>query len=252
MPDAVRTPRNVVVVGAASAIAEALARRLAARGAAFVLAGRDSERLDAIADDLRVRGASLARAAHLDVGELGTHAAFVDEARAALGRIDVLVIAHGTLPDQRACQASVERTIAEINVNFTGTVSLLTLFANAMEAQRSGTICVITSVAGDRGRASNYLYGAAKGGVTRFLQGLRHRLAAVGVAVVDVKPGFVDTPMTRDFPKGALWASPARVARDIERAVDRGTAEVYTPWFWRGIMLVVRSLPNALFHRTSL
>jgi short-subunit dehydrogenase len=242
----------VLIVGATSAIAEALARRLAARGDAILLAGRDADRLAAIADDLRVRGAPIVQIATLDVARLDDHPRFVEEAWAALGPFDVIVVAHGTLPDQSACEASVARTIAEMGTNFVGTVSLLTLMANRMQAQRSGTIAVITSVAGDRGRQSNYVYGAAKGGVTRFLQGLRHRLHAVGVKVVDIKPGFVDTPMTADFPKGALWATPAQVARDIERALDRGVAEVYTPWFWRWIMLVVRTLPMAIFHKTKL
>jgi decaprenylphospho-beta-D-erythro-pentofuranosid-2-ulose 2-reductase len=243
---------NVLIIGATSAIAEALARRLAARGAALLLAGRDAARLEAIAGDLRVRGAPDVRTATLDVTQLADHQRFVDEAAHTLGRIDIAVIAHGTLPDQRACEASAAQTVAEMNTNFVGTISLLTLLANVMGSQQRGTIAVVTSVAGDRGRQSNYVYGAAKGGVSRFLQGLRHRLRAAGVRVIDVKPGFVDTPMTSAFPKGALWTTPARVAQDIERAIDRGSDEIYTPWFWRWIMLVVRSLPNALFHRTSL
>jgi decaprenylphospho-beta-D-erythro-pentofuranosid-2-ulose 2-reductase len=163
-----------------------------------------------------------------------------------------VLIAHGTLPDQRACEASASRTVAELQVNFTATIALLILVAQRMQAQGSGTIAVITSVAGDRGRQSNFVYGAAKGGVSLFLQGLRHRLAGCGVRVVDIRPGFVDTPMTAAFDKGGLWATPARVAQDIERALDRGTPVLYTPYFWRWIMLVVRSLPTFLFHRTRL
>jgi short-subunit dehydrogenase len=244
--------RKVLIVGATSAIAEALARRLAARGDALLLAGRDCARLAAIADDLRVRGAPVVQIATLDVARLDDHPRFVEAAWQTLGPFDVVVVAHGTLPDQRACEASVAQTVAEMGTNFVGTVSLLTLIANRMQAQGSGTIAVITSVAGDRGRQSNYVYGAAKGGVTRFLQGLRHRLHAFGVQVVDIRPGFVDTPMTASFPKGPLWATPARVAQDIERALDRGVAELYTPWFWRWIMLVVRMLPMSIFHRTKL
>ena len=244
--------RNVLIMGATSAIAEALARRLAARGAVMLLAGRDASRLEAVAADLRVRGAPTVRTAVLDVAQLDDHARFVDEAVRTLGSIDVAVVAHGTLPDQKACEASPAQTVAEMNTNFVGTVSLLTVLANVMQSQRAGTIAVITSVAGDRGRQSNYVYGSAKAGVSLFLQGLRHRLRAAGVQVIDVKPGFVDTPMTRAFPKGPLWATPAKVAQDIERAIDRGSDEIYTPWFWRWIMLIVRALPNAFFHRTSL
>ena len=243
---------NVLIIGATSAIAESLARRLAARGATLLLAGRDSVRLEAIADDLRVRGAPVVRTVLLDVAQLAAHQRFVDEAARTLGRIDVAVVAHGTLPDQKACEACPAQTVAEMNTNFVGTISLLTVLANVMCSQQGGTIAVITSVAGDRGRQSNYVYGAAKGGVSRFLQGLRHRLRAVGVRVIDVKPGLVDTPMTNTFPKGPLWATPAKVAQDTERAIDRGRDEIYTPWFWRWIMLVIRSLPNAIFHRTSL
>lgn len=249
MPEATR---KVLIVGATSAIAEAVARRLAVRGDSLLLAGRDATRLDAIAADLRVRGAPQAHIGILDVARSDEHARFVEDAWRTHGPFDIVLIAHGTLPDQQACEASVERTLAEMNVNFIGTVSLLTVIANRMQERKSGTIAVITSVAGDRGRQSNYVYGAAKGGVSLFLQGLRHRLAPVGVKVVDIKPGFVDTPMTAAFPKGGLWATPARVAKDIVRALDRGTAVLYTPWFWRGIMWIVRAVPNALFHRTRL
>jgi short-subunit dehydrogenase len=243
---------NVLFVGATSAIAEALARRMAARGAALLLAGRDAAHLAAVAEDLRVRGAAVAHVAVLDVTRFADHERFVDGALQTLGRIDVAVVAHGTLPDQRACEASPGCTVAELNTNFVGTISLLTALARVMRAQRGGTIVVITSVAGERGRQSNYVYGAAKAGVSRFVEGLRHRLHADGVRVIDVRPGLVDTPMTAAFPKGRLWTTPARVARDIDRGIDSGRDVIYTPWFWRWVMLVIRALPNALFHRTSL
>lgn len=249
MPESRQT---IVIVGAASAIAEAVARRYAARGHSLLLAGRNQSQLEAIAADLRVRGSKAVHTSVLDVDRFDQHAPFVADAMQSLQRIDTVLIAHGTLPNQKACEASAERTLAELDTNFRATISLLTLFANAMEVQKSGTLAVITSVAGDRGRQSNYVYGSAKAGVSRFLEGLRHRLVRAGVKVVDIKPGFVDTPMTAAFPKGALWASPADVARDIERAMDKGNAVVYTPWFWRWIMLIVRSLPRVLFHKTAL
>ena len=217
----------MLIVGATSAIAEALARRLAARGATLLLAGRDSARLDAIADDLRVRGAPDVRTATLDVAQLADHPRFVDEAGGRSAPSTSSWSRTAPCPTRKPARRRSAQTIAEMDTNFVGTVSLLTLIANGMQAQRSGTIAVITSVAGDRGRQSNYVYGAAKGGVTRFLQGLRHRLHAVGVKVVDIKPGFVDTPMTQSFPKGPLWATPARVARDIERALDRGCRDLH-------------------------
>lgn len=243
---------RVLIVGATSAIAEAVARRLAGRGQALALAGRDAQRLEAIAADLRVRGSPRIDTFTVDMARVDELERFVDDCGRAAGPFDTVLVAHGTLPDQRACEVSAERMRAELTVNFTSTLSLLTLLAQRMQPRGRGTIGVITSVAGDRGRQSNYVYGAAKGGVSIFLQGLRHRLAAAGIRVVDIKPGFVDTPMTAALPKGPLWASPERVAADIERALQRGTPVLYTPWFWRLIMASVRSLPTAIFHRTRL
>lgn len=241
-----------LIVGATSAMAEAVARRLASRGQPLALAARDPQRLDSIAADLRVRGAPRVSTFTVDMSRVDELERFVDQAWSSAGPFDTVLVAHGTLPDQRACEADVGRLRAELMVNFTATLTLLTLLAGRLQPLGRGTIGVITSVAGDRGRQSNHVYGAAKGGVSIFLQGLRHRLAPHGVRVVDIKPGFVDTPMTASFPKGPLWATPERVAADIDRALQRGTPVLYTPGFWRLIMWVVRSLPLALFHRTRL
>jgi decaprenylphospho-beta-D-erythro-pentofuranosid-2-ulose 2-reductase len=163
-----------------------------------------------------------------------------------------VLIAHGTLPDQRRCEESVAETLAALEVNLTATIALLTLLANRFEAARQGCIAVITSVAGDRGRQSNYVYGAAKGGVERFLQGLRNRLFRSGVAVITIKPGFVDTPMTAGVVKNALFASPRRVGRAIYRAIEARRRVVYIPWFWRPIMFLVTALPESIFQRLRL
>jgi short-subunit dehydrogenase len=176
----------------------------------------------------------------------------VDAAFAAFGGLDVALIAHGTLPDQSRCQERVADTLAALAVNFTATIALLTPLASRFEAQRQGCIAVITSVAGDRGRQSNYVYGAAKGGVEIFLQGLRNRLHRCGVAVVTLKPGFVDTPMTAAIPKNPLFASPRRVGRAIHRAIEARRDVVYIPWFWRPIMFLITSLPEAVFKRLRL
>jgi decaprenylphospho-beta-D-erythro-pentofuranosid-2-ulose 2-reductase len=146
----------------------------------------------------------------------------------------------------------VAETLAALEVNFTATVALLTLLANRLEAARHGCIAVITSVAGDRGRQSNYVYGAAKGGVDRFLEGLRNRLFRSGVAVITIKPGFVDTPMTAGLRKNALFASPRRVGRAIHRAIEARRSVVYVPWFWRPIMFLVTALPESIFRRLRL
>ncbi|MBV5273459.1 MAG: SDR family oxidoreductase [Lamprocystis purpurea] len=243
---------RVLIVGATSAIAEAVARRYAAQGAALFLAARRTDRAAVIADDLRVRGAAAVTVAAYDATVRDTADALVAAAWEALGGIDVALIAHGSLPDQPACAASAVLTRQELEVNALSVIDLLTPLANRMASARHGTLAVIGSVAGDRGRQSNYVYGAAKGCLAVFMQGLAHRLTPVGVRVLTIKPGFVDTPMTAAFPKGPLWASPQTVARDIQRAIERGAQVLYTPWFWRWIMLVIRLIPTSIFQRTRL
>ena len=244
--------RKVLIVGATSAIAEAVARLLAAQGDLLYLVGRRAEALEAIAADLRVRGAARVQTEVMDANAIERHASLLDHADVALGGLDTVLIAHGTLSDQAACQQSVALTFQELHTNALSVIALLTLIANHFEAQRVGTIAVISSVAGDRGRQSNYVYGTAKAAVSTFLSGLRQRLYKSGVRVVTIKPGFVDTPMTRDFSKGLLWAKPERVARDIVRAMENGKDVVYTPGFWWAIMQLIKSIPEFVFRRLSL
>lgn len=248
-PDA---PRRVLIVGATSAIAAETARAYAAYGARLFLTGRNPERLQAVAEDLKVRGASAVETAVLDVTDRRRAAEVTDAAWSAFGGLDVALLAHGVLPDQKRCQASADETVAALEVNFVATAALLTPLAERFEGARAGCIAVITSVAGDRGRQSNYVYGAAKGGLDRFLEGLRNRLFHSGVAVVTLKPGFVDTPMTAGLPQGPLFASARRVGRAIHRAIERRSNVAYVPWFWRPIMVVVRSLPEGVFKRLRL
>lgn len=245
-------PRRVLIIGGTSAIAAETARAYAERGAKLFLTGRDAAKLASVAADLRVRGASEVHTGVLDVAQIPQQARVIDAAASALAGLDVALIAHGTLPAQSACEKQVDETVEALHVNFTATITLLTVLANYFEAQHRGSIAVITSVAGDRGRQSNYVYGAAKGGVERFLQGLRNRLHAHGVAVVTIKPGFVDTPMTAAVKKNFLFASPRRVGRSIHRAIERRRDVVYIPWFWRPLMMVIRVLPERLFKRLHL
>lgn len=244
--------QKILIIGASSAIAEATARRWAARGDALFLVARDAARLDAIAADLRVRGATRVACHAMDATDLAAHAAMLEAALAALGGLDVALIAHGTLPEQKACAASVEQALAAIAVNGTSVIALATRIGNLLEQQKGGVLAVIGSVAGDRGRQSNYVYGTAKGMVDIFMQGLRHRLAKSGAQALTIKPGFVDTPMTRDFAKGALWAQPDDIARGIVKAVDARRDVAYLPGFWRLIMLVIRHIPEKIFKKTSL
>ena len=244
--------KNVAIFGAYSAIAEATGRQLANADSRFFLVGRDREKLDQVAADLQVRGAQDVYVFDCYLAAPAEVLASVDALFDALGTVDVALLAHGTLPDQKACEGDAGQTIAALEVNALSHIGVLTLLAERFEQQGTGTIAVITSVAGDRGRKSNYVYGAAKRAVSTFLDGLRHRFAATNVRVIDIRPGFVDTPMTADFTKGALWASPQKVGADIARAIDKGKPVTYTPWFWRYIMLIIRNVPAFVFHKTNL
>jgi short-subunit dehydrogenase len=241
--------RKVLIFGAISAIAEATARLLARHGDSLHLVGRNGARLEAVAHDLRLRGAARVECEQFDANDFVRHAALLDRAEQGSGGLDAVLIAHGTLSDQAASERSAELTLREFETNALSVVSILTHVANRFEAQKSGTIVVIYSVAGDRGRAVNYVYGAAKAAVSTFLSGLRQRLYATNVRVLTIKPGFVDTPMTSSFRKGPLWASPERVARDIVNAMARRNGLLYTPWFWAPIMYIIRTRPERIFMR---
>lgn len=244
--------KRILIIGATSAIAEATARRFAANGDRLHLVARDNERLQALAKDLRVLGAPEASIALFDANTPDTFPALIDDAWRQLNGIDIALIAHGTLSDQKACERDVALTLRELQTNALSAIALLTDLANRMETQRKGTLAVITSVAGDRGRQSNYIYGTAKAALNVFLQGLRNRLYPAGVHVLTIKPGFVDSPMTASFKKGALWAQPDDVAAGICKAIDQSSSSVYLPFFWRWIMLVIRLIPETVFKRLKL
>ncbi len=244
---------NIVIFGATSAIAQAVARLYAKDGANFFLVARKGDRLNTVASDLRARGAQCVTTQTADLTDRAGHAQLVALTASTLGTIDRVLLAYGTLGDQRAGETNSALMEREIHTNFLSVASLLTELANVMEPVGAGNIAVIGSVAGDRGRQSNYIYGSAKAGLAAFTLGLRHRLAPRGVSVTLVKPGFVDTPMTEAIAKrGPLWAAPDRVARDIRRGLDHGVAVIYTPWFWRWIMLIVCAVPDAIFRRIRL
>lgn len=244
--------RKILIVGATSAIAEATARVWAQRGDKLFLAARNAAQLQSVSDDLKVRGAAFVGSKVFEATAFEQHAALLQDATQAMGGLDTVLIAHGTLPDQAKAQTDSAYAQAEIATNGTSVVNLMALAGEQLGQQGHGAIAVISSVAGDRGRQSNYVYGSAKALVSAYASGLRQRLAKQGVSVSTIKPGFVDTPMTAAFKKGALWAKPDQVARDIARAVDKGQAIVYTPGFWRYIMLIIRHIPEFVFVKISL
>ena len=243
---------QVLIIGATSAIAQEVAKLYAAKGSKLFLVARDRDKLDQIARDLQVRGAEAVDCFSQDLVNIEQHEMLLHKADEKLGGFDIVLIAHGTLPDQKQCEGSVNQTLQELQINFVSTVSLLTHLANYFEKKGKGCLAVISSVAGDRGRQSNYIYGAAKGGLSIFLQGLRNRLSKVGVCVLTIKPGFVITPMTAEFKKGLLWAHPKPVAETIVKGIQKRKDVLYVPWFWRWIMVIIRAIPERVFKRMSL
>lgn len=242
----------VLVVGATSAIAQALCRRLAARGWRFVLAGRAREPLEEIAADLRVRGRT-------EVATLPANPQIPEDADTCVARanaafpggIDGVIVCHGMLIEEQGRFPAAAETRAMIEVNLTSAAVILGAAAAHLDARGGGFLAAISSVAGDRGRQSNFTYGAAKAGLTAYASGLRNRLAPRGIPVLTIKPGFVATPMIAGTPaeRSFLTASPDRVAADIERAILRGKDILYTPWYWQPILLIVRSIPETIFKR---
>lgn len=244
--------RKIIVLGATSEIAEAACRQYAAEGASLVLAGRNAAKLEEIAADLKVRGAGAVTVAALDLATADTGAAMIRWAE-MLGGIDVVLLAYGVLGDQRELERDLTAAGALIDTNFRSAALWCLAAANHFEAAKAGTLLVIGSVAGDRGRQSNYLYGATKAGLAALVQGIAHRLAPSGARAVLVKPGFVDTAMTAHIEKkGALWSSPERVATAIRKAGDKGRPIAYAPGYWRMIMTVIKSVPSGVMHRTKL
>lgn len=227
-------------------------RPLAELGASFYLVARNPEKLEAVASDLRTRGATAVFTRTMDLDDTGAHTKMLTDATQDLGLIEMALIAHGVLGDQEKAQVDYATTEAILRTNFLSAVSLITWLANYFESTKQGTLAVISSVAGDRGRKSNYVYGASKGALNLFLDGVRNRIDRAGVHVLTIKPGFVATPMTAHLSQGGLFADPAVVGRDILKAVQKRKDTAYVPPIWGLIMLVIRSIPEFIFKRLNL
>ena len=252
MPKTQASPTRYLILGATSAIAMAVTGKLASKGASFFLVARNPDKLDAVSKDLLTRGAACVGICTADLDDTAAHPGILTAAEKFLGAIDVALIAHGSLGDQEQSQAAYAAAEAILRTNFLSAVSLITWLANYFDGKRQGSLAVISSVAGDRGRKSNYVYGASKGALNIFLDGVRNRIDRNGVQVLTIRPGFVDTPMTAHLPKGPLFASPARVAQGILSALEKRKDIVYVPGYWALIMFVIRSIPQSIFKRLDL
>ena len=242
--------KYVLVLGAKSEMARAIAHRFAREGFNLYLAGRRKAEMEADASDLQIRFKVDAQVLEFDALAYETHHGFYDGLDP---KPEIVVSVVGSLPEQEAAEKDLPLALRTLETNFNGCVSILSIVANEMEIRQSGTIIGISSVAGDRGRASNYLYGAAKAGFSAFLDGLRNRMYAHGVHVITVKPGFVYTKMTEglDLP-APLTAQPKEVANDIFKAWKRKQNTLYTKWFWRWIMWIIRNIPEWQFKKMKL
>jgi decaprenylphospho-beta-D-erythro-pentofuranosid-2-ulose 2-reductase len=243
---------NVLIVGATSGIARALGHELAEQGCHLMLAGRRQDELDRCAADLRTRYQTPTGTEPFEALDFESHPAFFTRCLDHFaGTLHGLILCHGYMPNQTATQTNITEVRRTIDVNFTSAISLLMLAANYFEQRKSGYIVVLSSVAGDRGRMSNYTYGAAKAGLNAYLQGMRNRLQHAGVQVLTVKPGFVDTPMTHGLlnPHSPLVATPERVAREVNNAIRKRKDVIYSPGFWRVLMAIIRALPESIFKR---
>lgn len=247
-----KCPSNVLIFGATSEIAMHFARIVVSNGASVYCIGRNPKKLNFLLDDLKVRAGKDQKILGdiADLANIDLHSDLIDKAFRSLVNVDAILIAHGTLPDQKKCEEDNSYGLHEINNNGISTISLLNLVSKKLEFQRFGTIAVISSVAGDRGRQSNYFYGAAKGMVSIYLQGLRNRLHSKNVNILTVKPGFVNTPMTKHIRrKNFLWSEPELVAKGIVKGILRGRNIVYLPGYWFFIMLVIKLIPENIFKK---
>lgn len=243
----------VVIVGATSGIGRALARACAAEGRGVVLAGRDAPSLERIAADCRVRFAVPARSERFDALDFDDHAAFVERAVKGFGDgVEGFILCQGEMPDEAVARRDLQIFRRAIDVNYAATVSVLERAADHLADHPGGFLCAVTSVAGDRGRPRNHLYGSTKAAVSVYLGGLRVRMARRGVRVVDARPGIVDTGLTWGLPDLPLRADADQVARDVLRGISRDRAVVYAPWFWRYVMLIIRWMPDRVFKRLDL
>jgi decaprenylphospho-beta-D-erythro-pentofuranosid-2-ulose 2-reductase len=246
------TPKKILVLGATSGIAEATCRIWASQGASLFLVARNPEKLAAVAADLKTRGATYVDTAVADLDDTDKHPQLLAHAINSLAGMDVAYLAHGILGDQTDAERDFETAAQILHTNFMAPVSLLTWLANYCVQRRAGTLAVISSVAGDRGRKSNYVYGSSKAGLSAFLGGLRNRVDREGVNVLAIKPGPTKTAMTAGMPKSEKFADVDAVAESIVKSIDNRSDVLYVPFQWQPIMFVIRNIPERIFKKLNL
>jgi len=246
------TPKKILVLGATSGIAEATCRIWAAQGASLFLVARNAEKLAAVAQDLKTRGASYVDTAVADLDDTDGHPQLLAHAVNSLTGMDIAYLAHGVLGDQPTAEQDFNTAAHILHTNFMAPVSLLTWLSNYCVQRHSGVLAVISSVAGDRGRKSNYLYGSSKAGLSAFLGGLRNRVDREGVTVLAIKPGPTKTAMTAGMPKSETFADADSVAESIVKAIDGRRDVLYVPFKWQPIMFVIRNIPERIFKKLNL
>jgi decaprenylphospho-beta-D-erythro-pentofuranosid-2-ulose 2-reductase len=258
-PDTQTTPvtntkitKKILVLGATSGIAEATCRIWAAQGAQMFLVARNAEKLASVAADLKTRGASYIGTAVADLDDTEKHAELLSHAVNSLTGMDVAYLAYGILGDQPRAEQEFEHAAQILHSNFVAPVSLLTWLANFCVQRHAGVLAVISSVAGDRGRKSNYLYGSSKAGLSAFLGGLRNRIDREGVTVLTIKPGPVKTAMTESMKGSEKFADVNKVAASIASAIDKRADTLYVPFQWQPIMFVIRNIPERIFKKLNL
>jgi len=251
-PQATTPPRKILVLGATSGIAEATCRIWASQGASLFLVARNAEKLAAVAADLKTRGASYVDTAVADLDDTDQHPDLLAHAINSLTGMDIAYLAYGILGDQTEAERDFNTAAQILHTNFVAPVSLLTWLANFCVQRHSGTLAVISSVAGDRGRKSNYLYGSSKAGLSAFLGGLRNRVDREGVTVLTIKPGPTKTAMTANMPKSEKFADPESVAESIVSAIDKRKHILYVPFQWQPIMFIIRNIPERIFKKLNL
>lgn len=245
--------KNAIIFGATSTIAKSVLNKLVSQNYNLYLFARNEVELLEVATNLRVRNPNVS--INTGVFDAETSIGLEEDINVAfgkLGTVDLVFIAHGNLPNQLVCEDNLKAARSALQVNGLNVLEICHVVANKLKLQKSGVIAVISSVAGERGRQSNYIYGTAKGMINIYLQGLRNSLYKHNVHVLTIMPGFVDTKMTSEFKKGLLWASPNKVANDIIKAIEKRKNVIYTPWFWKYIMRIIKMIPETKFKKMGL